>query len=176
MSPDRFSNTSWKGNCSMSTAYKVTVFMLVFSVFIPLQGCKNGPPPVMLARRLLKHNKDENLGQIAPGSLLKLEKSAVGTATVGEDFRVSLESRSGDGHAWRCRTTNDPYLLVDSAFETEPKGTVASGNVMQAIYQLHARAAGKAKIEFALFNVADENNAPSQTVTLEVEVTGPASK
>jgi len=161
----------------MSTVIKLTVLVLVFAgTFIPMQGCKNGPPPAMLARRLLKHGKDEDVGQIAPGSVLKLEKSADGTATVGEDFKVSLTSKSGDGHAWQCRTLNDPSLLVDAAFETQPQGTVAAGKEIQTIYQLHARAVGKAKIEFALVNTIDKNNAPSQTIKLEVEVKAAASK
>ena len=107
---------------------------------------------------------------------MKLDKSAEGTATVGEDFKVSLTSKSGDGHAWQCRTLNDPSLLVDAAFETQPQGTVAAGKEIQTIYQLHARAAGKAKIEFALVNTIDKNNAPSQTIKLEVEVKAAASK
>ena len=40
----------------------------------------------------------------------------------------------------------------------------------------HARAVGKAKIEFALVNTIDKNNAPSQTIKLEVEVKAAASK
>ena len=160
----------------MSTVIKLSVLVVFFAgTFIPMQGCKNGPPPVMLARRLLK-NKDENLGQIAPGSVLKLEKSSDGTATVGEDFKVSLNSKSGDGHAWQCRTLNDPHVLVDAAFTTQPQGTVASGKEMQTIYQLHARATGDAKIEFALVSTTDKNNAPSKTITLEVEVKAAASK
>ena len=160
----------------MSTVIKLTVLVLVFAgTFIPMQGCKNGPPPAMLARVLLK-NRDQDLGAIAQGSSLKLDKSAEGTATVGEDFKVSLTSKSGDGHAWQCRTTNDPSLLVDAAFETQPQGTVAAGKEIQTIYQLHARAVGKAKIEFALVNTIDKNNAPSQTIKLEVEVKAAASK
>ena len=160
----------------MSTVIKLSVLVLVFpGTFIPMQGCKNGPPPVMLARVLLK-NRDQDLGAIAQGSSLKLDKSAEGTATVGEDFKVSLTSKSGDGHAWQCRTLNDPSLLVDAAFEIQPQGTVAAGKEIQTIYQLHARAAGKAKIEFALVNTIDKNNAPSQTIKLEVEVKAAASK
>jgi hypothetical protein len=35
---------------------------------------------------------------------------------------------------------------------------------------------GKAKIEFALVSTIDKNNAPSQTIKLEVEVKAAASK
>lgn len=160
----------------MSAISKVTVTLLFLaSSFIPMQGCKNGPPPVMLARRILK-NKDQNLGQIAPGSLVKLEKSADGTATVGEDFKVSLKSKSGDGHSWQCRTLNDPHVLVDAAFQINPQGAVASGTELQTVYQLHARAAGDAKIEFVLVNTSDKNGSPKETITLEVEVKPATSK
>ncbi len=160
----------------MSNVCKVAVIILFLtSTFLPMQGCKNGPPPVMLARQLLK-NKDQDLGTIAPGSVLKLEKSSDGTATVGEDFKVSLTSKSGDGHAWQCRTLNDPHVLVDAASTTEPQGTVAAGRESRTIFQLHARAAGDAKIEFALVSTADKNNAPSKSITLEVEVKAAASK
>ncbi len=161
----------------MSSALKIIVLLPVFAgTFLPLQGCKNGPPPVMLVRHILKRDKEQDLGAIAQGSLLHLEKSAEGTATVGEDFKVSLKSKSGDGHGWQCRTPNDPYLLVDAAFETEPTGVVAAGDDLQTIYHLHARAAGKTKIQFALVNSTEPNNAPSETITLEVEVKEVSSK
>ena len=72
----------------MSTLSKITVVMLLSAgAFIPMQGCKNGPPPVMLARVLFK-NKGQDLGAISQGAVLKLEKSSNGTATVGEDVKV----------------------------------------------------------------------------------------
>ncbi|RLS86902.1 MAG: hypothetical protein DWI10_10490 [Planctomycetota bacterium] len=161
----------------MSNALKIIVLFPVFAgTFFPMEGCKNGPPPVMLVRHLLKHDKEQDLGAIAQGSMLHLEKSAEGTATVGEDFKVSLKSKSGDGHGWQCRTPNDPHLLVDAVFETEPAGVVAAGDDLQTIYHLHARAAGKAKIKFALVSTTQPNNAPTETITLEVEVKEASSK
>ncbi len=170
-------NTTSKVSCGMSTLFKLIVLApLVTGILLTMQACKNGPPPVMLVRHVLKRDKDENLGQIAPGTLLKLEKSADGTATVGENFKVSLPSKSGDGHAWTCRTTDDPYLLVDAAFETEPAGAIAFDSETHTIYSLHARAVGKAKIEFVLLNNTETHNAPSQTIALNVEVKAAASK
>ena len=46
----------------------------------------------------------------------------------------------------------------------------------QFVKRMHTRAVGKAKIEFALVNTIDKNNAPSQTIKLEVEVKAAASK
>jgi len=46
----------------------------------------------------------------------------------------------------------------------------------QFVKRMHARAVGKAKIEFALVSTIDKNNAPSQTIKLEVEVKAAASK
>ena len=160
----------------MSTLSKLTVVILLSAgAFIPMQGCKNGPPPVMLARRLFK-NKDQDLGAISQGAVLKLTKSSDGTATVGEDFKVSLASKSGDGQAWQCRTANDPYVLVDAASETDPAGAVSAGTEIHTLYHLHANAAGNAKIEFALVSTTDKNSSAKETITLEVEVKAAASK
>lgn len=134
-----------------------------------MQGCKNGPPPVM-AVRLLLGGKDHNGGPIAQGDVLKLTKSTDGTATDGEDFKVSLASKSGDGYEWQCRTPNDAYLLVDASFDIEPDGKLAAGTDMQTIYHLHARKVGKTKIEFAQVSLTDKNIAAKQVLTLEVEV------
>ena len=160
----------------MSTLSKLAVVILLSAgAFIPMQGCKNGPPPVMLARRLFK-NKDQDLGAISQGAVLKLEKSSNGTATVGEDFKVSFKSKSGDGQAWQCRTANDPYILVDAASETDPAGAVSAGTEIHTLYHLHANAAGDAKIEFALVSTTDKNSSAKETITLEVEVKAAASK
>ena len=107
---------------------------------------------------------------------MKLEKSSNGTATVGEDFKVSLTSKSGDGQAWQCRTANDPYMLVDPAFETDPAGAVSAGTEIHTIYHLHANAAGDAKIEFGLVSTTDKNSSAKETITLEVEVKAAAAK
>ena len=101
---------------------------------------------------------------------MKLTKSTDGTATDGEDFKVSLASKSGDGYEWQCRTPNDAYLLVDASFDIEPDGKLAAGTDMQTIYHLHARKVGKTKIEFAQVSLTDKNIAAKQVLTLEVEV------
>jgi predicted secreted protein len=155
----------------MSAISKNTVLVLaVAGCFVPMQGCKNGPPPLMAARLLMKGGKDQNGGPINQGDLLKLTKSTDGTATKGEDFKVALAAKAGDGYEWQCRTPNDAYLLVDASFETAPEGKVAPGTDVQTIYHLHARGVGKTKIEFALVSLADKNIAPKQVITLEVEV------
>ncbi len=160
----------------MSSLSKLTVVIFVsVGALIPMQACKNGPPPVLLARRVFK-NKDQDLGAISQGAVLKLTKSSDATATVGLDFQVSLASKSGDGHAWQCRTTNDPYVLVDATSLTEPTGVVASGKDIQTIYQLHAKAAGNAEIEFALVSTTDKNSSPKETIALAVEVKAAAAK
>ncbi len=161
----------------MPTCSKVTIALLALAcVSVPMQGCKNGPPPVM-AVRLLLGGKDHNGGPIAQGDVLKLTKSTDGTATDGEDFKVSLASKSGDGYEWQCRTPNDAYLLVDASFDIEPDGKLAAGTDMQTIYHLHARKVGKTKIEFAQVSLTDKNIAAKQVLTLEVEVkAGAATK
>jgi predicted secreted protein len=140
------------------------------AAIVPMQGCKNAPPPVMAARLLMKGSKEHKGGPIDQGDLLKLTQSTSGTATKGEDFKVALSSKSGDGYEWQCRTPNDAYLLVDASFETAPECTVAKGTELQTIYHLHARGVGQAKIEFALVSTSDKPVAPAKTITLTVDV------
>jgi predicted secreted protein len=140
------------------------------AVVVPMQGCKNAPPPVMAARLLMKGGKEHKGGPINQGDLLKLTESTTGTTTKGVDFKVVLSSKSGDGHEWQCRTPNDAYLLVDASFETDPQGKVAKDTEIHTIYHLHARGVGQAKIEFALVSTTDKPVAPAKTITLTVDV------
>lgn len=154
----------------MSRIATLPVALVALAAVVCIEGCKNGPPPAMAARLLMKGGKEHTGGPINQGDLLKLTESTTGTATKGVDFKVVLASKSGDGHEWQCRTPNDAYLLVDASFETEPEGKVAAGTEIQTIYHLHARAVGKAKIEFALVSTSDKPVAPAKTITLTVDV------
>jgi hypothetical protein len=144
--------------------------LAVAAAIVPMQGCKNAPPPVMAARLLMKGGKEHKGGPINQGDLLKLTESTSGTTTKGVDFKVVLASKSGDGHEWQCRTPNDAYLLVDASFETDPQGKVAKDTEIHTIYHLHARGVGQAKIEFALVSTTDKPVAPAKTITLTVDV------
>ena len=155
----------------MSRIATIPVALIALAaVVVPMQGCKNGPPPVMAARLLMKGGKEHKGGPINQGDLLKLTESTSGTTTKGVDFKVVLASKSGDGHEWQCRTPNDAYLLVDASFETDPQGKVAKDTEIHTTYHLHARGVGQAKIEFALVSTTDKPVAPAKTITLTVDV------
>ena len=145
-------------------------FLALAAAAVCVEGCKNGPPPVMAVRHILKGSKEHHGGPIAQGDVLRLTESTDGTTTKGVDFKVALASKAGDRLEWQCRTPNDAYLLVDASFDVEPAGQQAAGTELHTVYHLHARAVGKTKIEFALVNTVDKNVAAAKTIALTVDV------
>jgi hypothetical protein len=155
----------------MSRIATLPVSLLALSAaVVSVEGCKNGPPPVMAVRHVLKGSKEHHGGTIAQGDVLKLTDSTDGTAVKGIDFKVALASKAGDNHEWQCRTPNDAYVLVDASFDVEPAGAQAAGTELHTIFHLHARAVGKTKVEFALVNTVDKNVAAAKTIALTVDV------
>ena len=109
---------------------------------MPLAGCSGGgPSPVMAIRRLstLGNKTDAANSSIDQGQVLDLENSLDRSITVGEEFKVALESNAGTGYEWQCLLVTDPFIAVDIPPETAPVDTGVVGGRVRTIFVLHGK-------------------------------------
>ena len=147
--------------------------MVLIGVAMPLAGCSGGgPSPIMAIRRLstLGNKTDAANSSIDQGQVLDLENSLDRSITVGEEFKVALESNAGTGYEWQCLLVTDPFIAVDIPPETAPVDTGVVGGRVRTIFVLHGKSVGTVKVPFVLVRSWEKNVAPSKTLTLTLTV------
>ena len=130
-----------------------------------------GPSPIMAIRRLSSVKLDAANSSIDQGAVLDLENSLDRSISVGEEFKVALESNAGTGYEWQCQLKENAILLVQTPPEISPVDTGVVGGRVRTIYVLQGKSVGKVSVSFVLVRSWEKNVAPSKIVTLTLTVT-----
>jgi predicted secreted protein len=99
-----------------------------------------------------------------------LENSLDKSISVGEEFKVALESNAGTGYEWQCQLKDDPTILVDNPPEIAPVDTGVVGGRVRTIFVLHGTSQGTVKIVFVLVRSWEKDVAPAKSLTLTLTV------
>ena len=129
-----------------------------------------GPSPIMAIRRLSSVKLDAANSSIDQGAVLDLENSLDKSISVGEEFKVALESNAGTGYEWQCQLKDDPTILVDNPPEIAPVDTGVVGGRVRTIFVLHGISQGTVKIVFVLVRSWEKDVAPAKSLTLTLTV------
>ena len=144
----------------------------LMSIGWSLCACSGGgPSPIMAIRRLSSVKLDAANSSIDQGAVLDLENSLDRSISVGEEFKVALESNAGTGYEWQCQLKENAILLVQTPPEISPVDTGVVGGRVRTIYVLQGKSVGKVNVSFVLVRSWEKNVAPSKIVTLTLTVT-----
>ncbi|MEO8512867.1 MAG: protease inhibitor I42 family protein [Ignavibacteria bacterium] len=97
------------------------------------------------------------------------EKDAEITATVGENFNISVESNQSTGYSWSVGMVSDNSQIVVAGMDYDLPDNAKTGQGGAEVWHLKAVATGTVKLVF-YYARSWEKEAPAKTLTFTVNI------
>lgn len=97
------------------------------------------------------------------------EKVAEISATVGENFTISLESNQSTGYSWSCGMVSDNSQVVVAGMDYDLPDNSKTGQGGAEVWHMKAVAPGTVKLMF-YYARSWEKDPPANTVTFTVTI------